>query len=231
MRVTAGTMYAQPVPPPTPHARDWRWGNEQNYPIVQHLEPSLERLVEIKRRWIYQQTRRGWYLYPRRTRRPSGTLLAERHEATPWLLRHRRASGKETQPMTLPLQTLRDEAAAWIDKHYPDQQSAYGNCAEAVKAIVAAFPQLKKVRGQVICPHPWGERDHWWAVDPEGGIIDPTKRQFPLVIKYIPWDESKGEPPRRRTCPDCGESHHGPDEFCSDRCRRSYAAYLTTGRL
>jgi hypothetical protein len=122
------------------------------------------------------------------------------------------------------------EYQAWIDTKYPTQASAYGKCYEATTAMVSAFPELRRVRGQVITVL-WGERDHWWCVAPNGSVVDPTKRQFPAVLRYMPWDESKGEPPQRRKCPDCGDEHHGEDDFCDDSCRRRYHAYIMGGAL
>lgn len=122
------------------------------------------------------------------------------------------------------------EYATWISAHYPTHTDAYGRCAEAVTGIVAAFPELTKVRGWVFDAL-WGRREHWWCHAPDGKVVDPTRHQFPCLIDYEVWDESKGEPPKRRVCTDCGTEHYGDNDFCNEACYRRYAAYLKTGSL
>lgn len=49
----------------------------------------------------------------------------------------------------------------------------------------------------------WGRRDHWWLVDPENHIIDPTASQFPALVSYHAWNS--GDPVRTGRCMECGK--------------------------
>ncbi len=89
----------------------------------------------------------------------------------------------------------------WIKEHYPTYESAYGRCAEAVKKMSKEFPELKIVRGHVMCL--WGKRAHWWLTDAEGNIIDPTVTQFPGTINYDEW--KPGDQIRVGKCMNCGD--------------------------
>lgn len=40
--------------------------------------------------------------------------------------------------------------------------------------MVEAFPELKRVRGHYHCPWLSKAQPHWWCVDPDGNIVDPT---------------------------------------------------------
>lgn len=76
-----------------------------------------------------------------------------------------------------------------------------GTCQETAQAMVKDFPELTRVRGfynDVL----QGERPHWWCVDLEGEIVDPTAAQFAPCGEYLPYDESLGEP--RGQCLNCG---------------------------
>ena len=115
---------------------------------------------------------------------------------------------------------------AWISERYPTQQSAYGKCAEATTSMVAAFPELKRVRGHYFCLI-WGEREHWWCIAPDETIVDPTRKQFPTQsdTAYTPWVEGTPEPTGR--CPNCGDTCYDGRYCCSERCERDYAAYCS----
>ena len=63
--------------------------------------------------------------------------------------------------------------ATWLAANDP-----YGACRAACDAMLLAFPELRLVRGHYLCPL-WGDREHWWLVDPGGAIVDPTAAQFP----------------------------------------------------
>lgn len=113
----------------------------------------------------------------------------------------------------------------WINENYPTRESAYGKCSEAVDNMISTFPELSKVRGWVDDAY-WGEREHWWCLDTENNIVDPTRKQFPAPYNYRPWDESKGDPPVSKPCLDCGLGFYGEGYFCSKRCEVAYMAYL-----
>ena len=100
----------------------------------------------------------------------------------------------------------------------------YGKCVEATEAMVRAFPELKRVRGHYY-DIAWGERQHWWLIDEDRNIIDPTKEQFPTKGKghYEPWIEGEEEPTGK--CLDCSGYYYGDRYFCSDECEINYNAH------
>ena len=54
-----------------------------------------------------------------------------------------------------------------------------GKCKEFCDALILERPDLELVRGHYYEPHWSREEPHWWCVDSEGLIIDPTVKQFP----------------------------------------------------
>jgi hypothetical protein len=83
-------------------------------------------------------------------------------------------------------------------------ETAFGQCKKICEEMNKVFPELKLIRGHYFCPI-WEERGHWWLVNHNNDIIDPTAIQFPSKGEglYIPWDESQAEPTGK--CPNCGE--------------------------
>lgn len=110
---------------------------------------------------------------------------------------------------------------SWIEKHYPTPESAYGKCAEATTAMLAAFPELRRVRGHYYCMI-WGERAHWWLVTSDGQVVDPTAAQFPSGGRgvYEPWTEGADESTGK--CPNCGDFVYNHGAVCSDTCADQY---------
>ena len=104
----------------------------------------------------------------------------------------------------------------WIKNQNSD---VFGACKARTEEMVAAFPELKRVRGHYY-DIVWGERMHWWCVDPDGNIIDPTARQFPTKGKgaYVPWKEGAEEP--TGICPNCGEYCYEGTTCCSEKCHK-----------
>lgn len=117
---------------------------------------------------------------------------------------------------------------AWIAANV--EGDGYGQCAEVTTAMVAAFPELKRVRGHYFCLT-WGERTHWWLVTPDGSIVDPTAAQFPSKGHgvYEEWAEGAEEPTGK--CPNCDGYVYGGGTVCSDSCAREYERYVLTGVL
>ena len=112
----------------------------------------------------------------------------------------------------------------WIDEYVPTYKEALGNCVGLTEAMAICFPELTRVRGNYYCAS-WGERTHWWLVDAEGNIVDPTAKQFPSEGRgaYVPWQEGEKEPTGK--CPNCGEYAYDNQYFCSDECGHAYAAF------
>jgi hypothetical protein len=115
--------------------------------------------------------------------------------------------------------------AQWIDENYPTQVAAFGACHEATDRMVAAFPELRQVRGYYV-DRRWGEREHWWCVDPAGQVVDPTARQFPSrgYGEYVELDPTARQPTGK--CPECGGYAFDGETFCSEDHKTSYMAYL-----
>ena len=60
-----------------------------------------------------------------------------------------------------------------------DYRQYRGRCKELAEAACAADQTLTLVRGHYFCPM-WNTKEaHWWAVKPDGTIVDPSAKQFP----------------------------------------------------
>tara|TARA_R110000803_G_scaffold32357_2_gene71378 strand:- start:5188 stop:5559 length:372 start_codon:yes stop_codon:yes gene_type:complete len=111
----------------------------------------------------------------------------------------------------------------WISSNVTE---TYGQCGNVTAAMQAEFPELTRVRGHYYCLA-WGQRQHWWLVDIQGNIVDPTSDQFPSkgTGQYEPWTEGAQEPTGK--CHNCGELHYESGICCSDDCARDYSAFCT----
>lgn len=133
--------------------------------------------------------------------------------------------------------------------HYEEWIKAYvarvksqllGRCAEAVQEMAAAFPALRVAKGHVDVPG-WGRRGHWWLVDKDGQIVDPTAGQFPAIFGYEEYQD--GQEIRVGTCMNCGEGTYAysmaeaeaiagcPPSVCSPDCERALHAYYSRPNL
>lgn len=110
----------------------------------------------------------------------------------------------------------------------------YGKCREVVGRMVRAFPDLRRACGFYHCPA-WGRREHWWCVDREGKVVDPTRAQFPSaepglgVNRYEELDLTNPADRARiptGVCMDCGGPVYGGDTFCDATCEEQTMAYL-----
>ena len=102
-----------------------------------------------------------------------------------------------------------------------------GRCKSVTLRMKIVFPELTRVRGHYHC-WVWGKREHWWLIDPDGEIVDPTAAQFPShgAGIYAPWKEGSPEPMGK--CLNCGEYVYDGN-FCNDTCRRAFMADLMGG--
>jgi hypothetical protein len=122
--------------------------------------------------------------------------------------------------------------AEWIEAYVASQPDRFvrGKCDEATRAMVAAFPELRRAAGFVYCR--WGRDQHWWCVAPDGAIVDPTVEQFGAVFRYEELDLNDPESVKRiptGVCADCGGDTYEGKYFCSDECERATTAYLNSG--
>ena len=100
-----------------------------------------------------------------------------------------------------------------------------GLCADITQDMITKFPELKRIRGHYYCVI-WGQREHWWCVDSDNSIVDPTASQFPGKGsgEYVEWDESQPEPTGK--CRECGEYCYDDNNFCNTAHEVSYMAYI-----
>lgn len=132
----------------------------------------------------------------------------------------------------MPWQVSMDKRYAdWI-KDYAFRAGGYvlGKCKDAAKEMASAFPELTVTRGHVQCS--WGKRGHWWLLDPEGTIVDPTASQFPDIFEYEQWQP--GDTVRVGKCMECGDEIWAPvfeldseppqQSICSSACEEAFAA-------
>jgi len=104
-----------------------------------------------------------------------------------------------------------------------------GRCRDEALKLARDDRSLTVVRGWAT-PVGGAMIEHWWLIDQDGKVVDPTVDQFPARPVYIP--ECVGVPPERPAlmylCPNCGDTHTGDFsvDVCSDRCARAYASYL-----
>lgn len=112
---------------------------------------------------------------------------------------------------------------AWISEHWatPEKNNGYGKCKEACEEMVLEFPHLRMQHG-FYHDSLWGLRPHWWLVDTDDSVVDPTRFQFPTRGggEYRPL-KLEQEPIGK--CLYCGEWLYvdGYDSsFCSPDCAR-----------
>ncbi len=121
----------------------------------------------------------------------------------------------------------------WLAEHDAIESGGYGLCYKAAHDMAEAFPSLAVVSGHALCLYPWGKRGHWWCVEPNGTIVDPTAKQFPAIGRYEPYTE--GDDIRLGKCMSCGDEIWGSDPeavystiLCSKDCAESYGAYCSS---
>lgn len=101
-----------------------------------------------------------------------------------------------------------------------DYQKYRGKCKEFCELEIKSNPELRLVRGHYFCPI-WNRNEqHWWCVDKNGEIIDPTSKQFPSN-GYGTYEEFDG----MCACEQCGKRIpedemilQGRYPVCSTKC-------------
>lgn len=104
-----------------------------------------------------------------------------------------------------------------------------GKCKEACEALQKVLPELRLVRGYYFDPIWNKEEPHWWLVDADGRITDPTKYQFPTAGQTSFYREFDGT----IECANCGRSVleeeasiEGNYAFCSSLCHGRFVGVL-----
>ena len=98
-----------------------------------------------------------------------------------------------------------------------------GRCKEFCEELIENDPTLTLVRGHYWCPI-WNTMEpHWWCINSNGDIIDPTKLQFPSVGygEYIPFDGYV-------TCAECGKEV--PEEEADIQGNYCFCSYTCYGK-
>ena len=101
-----------------------------------------------------------------------------------------------------------------------DYQMYRGKCREMAESLCKEDSNLTLVRGFYHDPF-YGKEQHWWAKRPDGTIVDPTSKQFPMGGLVEFYEEFNGI----CECAECGiekpesemkfESRYA---FCSTKC-------------
>ena len=117
------------------------------------------------------------------------------------------------------------EYQQWVN-NWLRNNTPHLKCKEATEEMKITFPELKRIRGHVLTEY--GERPHWWLVDENDNVIDPTSTQFKIIGGYDAWDESQPEPTGR--CLNCGELCYDYKSVCSDQCAIEYKVYIMSNR-
>lgn len=120
--------------------------------------------------------------------------------------------------------TIKSIYNLWMEQFAIENYPIRGKCKEATDKMISKFPELRQIRGHV--RHILSEKlsPHWWCIDQDNNIVDPTAAQFVAIIEYIPHDETQPEPTGR--CPNCGEYCYDYKSVCSDECGEEYKAYI-----
>lgn len=107
-----------------------------------------------------------------------------------------------------------------------------GKCREYAEAACKKDPSLTLVRGHYLCPF-WGKQPHWWCKKPDGTIVDPTVKQFPVpsVGEYVEFNGVI-------QCSECGKEMKeeeadidGNYAFCSTKCHLLFVGLPAGERL
>jgi len=119
----------------------------------------------------------------------------------------------------------------WI-RNYISKNRVLGNCKSACYEIQDEFPELEVVAGWAITQS-HGKQEHFWCVDVEGEIVDPTHDQWgEEILEYIVWNP--GDEVAVGKCQDCGVTIYKKvdtldgirETFCDEKCFSSYAKYV-----
>lgn len=118
--------------------------------------------------------------------------------------------------------------AKWVSD-FLSTHTPQGTCQSATEKMQKAFPELRRVRGHIVCAS-WGERAHWWLETADGKIVDPTESQFPTIYCYEEYRE--GDIVKIGKCMNCGTTIMGlpveaPKTMCSSECYTAFAFSLS----
>ena len=117
----------------------------------------------------------------------------------------------------------------WINAFQKENLKTRGLCTTATLSMIKEFPELIRVRGHVEDALSSKPIEHWWCIDFEDNIIDPTATQFAIILSYTQRNENLREPTSK--CPNCGKYCYNNHFCCSKKCEEEYAAYVLKERF
>ncbi len=138
-----------------------------------------------------------------------------------------------TLPPKDPPKDMAAKYVLWICENV--NGTGLAGCGFYTEKMIAAFPELKRVRGFVRfsdsskTSHTAGSA-HWWCETADGTIVDPTASQFERrggIKSYVSLDESKEQPTgycARGSI--CGTPTWRGASYCSDECREIHEAEI-----
>lgn len=123
-------------------------------------------------------------------------------------------------------QKYTDWIKTWLSTNNPR-----GMCYSASSSMMKEFPELKLIRGYVTCDQ--GVPAHWWCVDVDGNIVDPTAAQFTNIVLYEEYQE--GMEVQIGKCMNCGWEIYDTTmnskkstSVCSNECSEALDAEYNT---
>lgn len=113
----------------------------------------------------------------------------------------------------------------WIKEYLQSHPDVSGLCKKSSNEMVDKYPELTRVRGTVHLSYADKPIEHWWCIDEDGNIIDPTASQFHFIEKYEERDETQPEPVGE--CLNCGKYVYKElYQFCNNTCEKEFVEYL-----
>jgi hypothetical protein len=117
---------------------------------------------------------------------------------------------------------MKPEYLKFIEDNCPTPGYARGNCRCLSGLMTEWFPELRQVNGLYHCPV-LGKQPHWWCVDKDENVIDPTVHQFPSGIKGVVLPRRMAilmyeEASFTGLCPECGADTFNDAVYCSMSC-------------
>lgn len=127
---------------------------------------------------------------------------------------------------------MKPEYAAFLDQLIEEKRAkcvnggeltrldlVYAECQFFTKRFVERFPHLRRVPGFYMGV------EHWWCVDTDGMIVDPTAEQFPKGGDYKEFNP-EADVVRIGRCMNCGDHIYGlvsdgPKCICSEECAKA----------
>jgi hypothetical protein len=126
--------------------------------------------------------------------------------------------------MTLPKVKMKEKYKNYIVQ-YQNSTPLFRKYKEACFLMQKQFPELKIVSGHV---HPYGKDIvHYWLVDLDGNIVDPTSKQFSKIQDYQPFVSGPvnvGKCPYSKCKKDLFQNMQYVDDkiflfYCNDMCK------------